>query len=66
MKRAGFTIPHQREDIETMKDSTSGTSAVRVISMSVHAQILMIRFESQNGIIIVENLNRSGKDGTKV
>ena len=49
-----------------MKDSTSGTSAVRVISMSVHAQILMIRFEVPNAIIIVENLNRSGKDGTKV
>ena len=66
MKRAGFTIPHQREDIETMKDSTSGTSAVRVISISVDAQILMIRFESQNGTIIVENLNRGGKSGTKV
>ena len=49
-----------------MIEYTSGTSAVRVISISVDAQILMIRFESQNGIIIVENLNRSGKDGTKV
>lgn len=49
-----------------MIEYTSCVSAVRVISISVDAQILMIRFESQNGIIIVENLNRSGKDGTKV
>ena len=49
-----------------MIEYTSGTSAVRVISISVDAQILMIRFEVPNAIIIVENLNRSGKDGTKV
>ena len=49
-----------------MIEYTSCVSAVRVISMSVDAQILMIRFESQNGTIIVENLNRGGKSGTKV
>ena len=41
-------------------------TTVRVISMSIEANVLMIRFDSPDSVIIVENINRGEPSGKKI
>ena len=41
-----------------MIDITRKVPTVRVISMSIEANVLMIRFDAPGEVVIVENINR--------